>query len=45
LSEQRKQLEATAAAQAEREKALHDREEALKQRAGLRGSGILRLWQ
>jgi TPR repeat protein len=33
LSEQRKQLEATAAAQAEREKALHDREEALKQRA------------
>jgi hypothetical protein len=33
LSEQRKQLEAMAAAQAERETALHDREEALKQRA------------
>src|SRR5262249_44734510 len=33
LSEQRKQLEAMAAAQAEREAALHDREEALKQRA------------
>ena len=32
-SEQRKQLEAVAAAQAERETALHDREEALKQRA------------
>ena len=31
LSEQRKQLEAMAAAQAERETALHDREEALKQ--------------
>src|SRR6516225_5034935 len=33
LSEQRKQLDAMAAAQAERETALHDREEALKQRA------------
>jgi TPR repeat protein len=33
LSEQRKLLEAMAAAQAERETALHDREEALKQRA------------
>ena len=33
LSEQRKQLEAMAAAQAERETALHEREEALKQRA------------
>jgi TPR repeat protein len=33
LSEQRKQLEAMAAAQAERETALHDREEALKQAA------------
>jgi TPR repeat protein len=33
LSEQRKQLEAMAAAQAEREKALHDAEEALKQAA------------
>ena len=33
LSEQRKQLEAIAAAQAERETALHDREEALKQAA------------
>jgi TIR domain/Sel1 repeat len=33
LSEQRKQLEAVAAAQAERETALHEREEALKQRA------------
>ncbi len=33
LSEQRKQLEAVAAAQAEREKALHDAEEALKQAA------------
>jgi TPR repeat protein len=33
LSAQRKQLEAMAAAQAERETALHDREEALKQRA------------
>jgi hypothetical protein len=33
LSEQRKQLEAMAAAQTERETALHDREEALKQRA------------
>jgi TPR repeat protein len=33
LSEQRKQLETMAAAQAEREKALHDREEALQQRA------------
>ena len=33
LSEQRKQLAAVAAAQAERETALHDREEALKQRA------------
>jgi len=33
LSEQRKQLEAMAAVQAERETALHDREEALKQRA------------
>ena len=33
LSEQHKQLEAMAAAQAERERALHDREEALKQRA------------
>jgi TPR repeat protein len=32
LSEQRKQVEAMAAAQAERETALHDREEALKQR-------------
>ena len=32
LGEQRKQLEAVAAAQAERETALHDREEALKQR-------------
>jgi TPR repeat protein len=32
LSEQRKQLEAMAAAQTERETALHDREEALKQR-------------
>jgi len=32
LSEQRKQLQAMAAAQAERETALHDREEALKQR-------------
>src|SRR5215471_6442022 len=33
LSEQRKQLEAVAAAQAERERALHDAEEALKQAA------------
>jgi TPR repeat protein len=33
LSEQRKQLEAVAAAQAAREKALHDREEAVKQAA------------
>jgi hypothetical protein len=33
LSEQRKQLEAMAAAQAERETALYDREEALKQAA------------
>jgi hypothetical protein len=33
LSEQRKQLEAVAAAQTERETALHDREEALKQAA------------
>jgi TPR repeat protein len=33
LSEQRKQLEAMAAAQAEREKALHEAEEALKQAA------------
>jgi TPR repeat protein len=33
LSEQRKQLEAVAAAQASRETALHDREEALKQAA------------
>jgi len=33
LSEQRKQLEAMAAAQAEREKALHDAEQALKQAA------------
>src|SRR5262249_45069187 len=33
LTEQRKQLEEVAAAQAERETALHDREEALKQRA------------
>ena len=33
LSAQRKQLQAVAAAQAERETALHDREEALKQRA------------
>ena len=46
LSEQRKQLEAMAAAQAERETALHDREEALKQACeGSRGSGILRWWQ
>jgi tetratricopeptide (TPR) repeat protein len=33
LSEERKQLDAMVAAQAEREKALHDREEAVKQRA------------
>ena len=46
LSEQRKQLEAMAAAQAERETALHDREEALKQRARVarvRNIGVVRL--
>src|SRR5262249_30242761 len=37
ISEQRKQLQAMAAAQAERETALHDREEAFKQRARVAG--------